>query len=175
MYRKILNLYKYELESTQVSFNHNHSMWLEALLSIRVSDESFRKIIYQIRYLAVRDAQLGQAELMQKIDLVKHKILSSYKKKPSYFEAAFRSLLIAETYTQRNRQRLEKMYNFSYFDFKARLSGTKLNIFDNTKIQLAEKYRPQIIALSKEIIRDMQELRKKKPCKEVKHQAIKTG
>lgn len=161
MYRKVLNLYKYELESTQVSFNHNRSMWLEALLSIRISDESFRKVIYQIRYQAVRDAQLGQAELMQKIDLVKHKILSSYKKKPPYFEAAFRSLLIAETYTQRNRQRLEKMYNFSYFDFKARLSGTKLNIFDNTKIKLAEKYRPQIIALSAEIIRDMQELRKK--------------
>jgi DNA-binding XRE family transcriptional regulator len=161
MYRKILNLYKYELESTQVSFNHNRSIWLEALLSIRILDEPSRKIIYQIRYQAVRDAQLGQAELMRKIDLVKHKILSSYKKKPSYFEAAFRSLLIAETYTQRNRQRLEKMYNFSYFDFKARLSSTKLNIFDNTKIKLAEKYRPQIIALSAEIIHDMQELRKK--------------
>ncbi|HEV3270320.1 MAG TPA: helix-turn-helix transcriptional regulator [Candidatus Rhabdochlamydia sp.] len=161
MYQKILNLYKYELESTQVSFNHNRSMWLEALLSIRVSDESSRKIIYQIRYQAVRDAQLGQAELMQKIDLVKNKISSSYKKKPPYFEAAFRSLLIAETYTLRNRQRLEKMYNFSYFDFKARLSGTRLNIFDNTKIKLAEKYRPQIVALSKEIISDMQELRKK--------------
>lgn len=160
-YRKILNLYKYELEATQMSFNHNRSMWLESLLNIRVSDESFRKIIYQIRYLAIRDAQLGQAELMQKIDLVKHKILSSYKKKPSYFEAAFRSLLIAETYTLRNRQRSEKMYNFSYFDFKARLSGTKLDIFDNTKIQLAEKYRPQITALSAEIVRDMQELRKK--------------
>lgn len=168
MYRKILNLYKYELESTQVSFNHNRSIWLEALLSIRILDEPSRKIIYQIRYQAVRDAQLGQAELMRKIDLVKHKILSSYKKKPSYFEAAFRSLLIAETYTQRNRQRLEKMYNFSYFDFKARLSSTKLNIFDNTKIKLAEKYRPQIIALSAEIIHDMQELRKKKLCKEAK-------
>ncbi|MDQ5955756.1 MAG: helix-turn-helix transcriptional regulator [Candidatus Rhabdochlamydia sp.] len=161
MYRKILNLYKYELESTQVSFNHNRSMWLEALLSIRVSDESFRKIIYQIRYLTIRDAQLGQAELMQKIDLAKQKILSSYKRKLPYFEPAFRSLLIAETYTQRNRKRLEKMYNFSYFDFKERLSGTKLNIFDNTKIKLAEKHRPQIIALSAEIIRDIQELRKK--------------
>lgn len=159
MYVKILRLYQYELESIQVGFNHNRSMWLESLLSIKVSDEPSRKLIYQIRYQAVRDAQVGQAELIQKIDLVKKKI--SGKRKPAYFEAAFRSLLIAETYTQRNRQRLEKLYNFSYFDFKARLSGTRLDIFDHTKIKLAEKYRPQIIALSAEIIRDMQELRKK--------------
>jgi DNA-binding XRE family transcriptional regulator len=161
IYRKILNLYKYELESTQVSFNHNRSMWLEALLSIKVLDESSRKIIYQIRYQAIRDAQLGQAKLIQKINLVKRKILSSYKKKPPYFEAAFRSLLIAEAYTQKNRQRLEKIYNFSYFDFKARLSSAQLHIFDNTKSKLTKKHRPQITALTTEIIRDMQELRKK--------------
>lgn len=161
MYIKILNLYKYELESTQVSFKHNRSMWIESLLNIRISDEPSRKIIYQIRYQAIRDAQLGQAELMQKIDLVKKKISSSYQKKPAYFEAAFRSLLIAEVCTKKNRQRLEKLYNFSYFDFKARLSGARLHLFDHTKIMLAEKYRLQITALSTEMVRDMQELRNK--------------
>ena len=161
MYQKILSLYKYQLESTQASFNHNRSMWLEALLGIRVSDESLRKIIYQIRYLAVRDAQLGQAKLIQKIDLIKQEILASYTRKPPHFEPAFRSLLIAETHTQRDRQRLEKLYNFSYFDFRARLNGTKLAIFENTKRKLAEKHRSQITALSAEILCDMQGLRNK--------------
>lgn len=161
MYVKILYLYQEELESIKESFNYNRSVWLESLLSIQILDEPSRKIIYQIRYQAVRDAQLGQAELIQKVELVQKKISSGYKRKPAYFEAAFRSLLIAEAYTQRNRQRLEKLYNFSYFDFKARLSGTRLNIFDHTKIKLAEKYRPQIIALSAEIIRDMKALRHK--------------
>ena len=160
MYVKILNLYRYELISTQTSFNHNRSMWLESLLSIKVSDETSRRISYQIRYQAIRDAQMGQAKLLEKIDVAKKNILADYKKKPTYFEAAFRSLLIAQAFTKINRQRLEKLYNFSYFDFKARLSGSRLSIFDNTKIMLAEKYRAQITALSREIVRDMQALRK---------------
>lgn len=161
MYIKILKLYQYELASTQAEFNHNHSIWLDKLLNIKASDEISRKIIYQIRYQAIRDAQMDQAKLLETIDIIRKKLLSEYKKRPTYFEAAFLSLLIEQAQTKANRQRLEKLYNFSYFDFTARLSSARQRIFDCTKILLAEKHLAEITALSSKVILDMQALRKK--------------
>lgn len=167
VYREILTLYQRELKSI-LEEDCDMSARIESLLGTTVFDPALRQVTYEIRYDAIRSAQFYQEELIQKVHSVKGiiltDILKTVKRKPDHFEAAFRTLLIEEVpkddHFEKNRGRIEKLYNFSPFDFESRLRSGTLTKYKNTKKMLSEKYKKDIQTLSKELCDTMKKFRK---------------
>lgn len=167
-YRDILSLYKTELTKI-LEEKCDMSVRIESLLETTVFDPSLREAIYEIRYDAIRNAQFYQEQLLQKITEIKETLLTELlitaKKKPDHFEAAFRTLLIESVPTDdqvdQNRSRIEKLYNFSPFDFESRLISGNLTKYKKTKQLIAEKYQKIIHALSNDLCDAMKKFREK--------------
>ena len=85
---------------------------------------------------------------MQKVEILKGAILVHLKaangnRKPDNFEGAFRSVMVAQEMTDKNRGRLEKLLNFSPFNFEAQLQilrRYKNEVFENKRRFLAYNY-----------------------------------
>lgn len=159
--QEILALYEKELKSTRDE-NCDMSVRIEYLLNATVLDPSLRDIIYEVSYNSIREAQFYQKELLQKVsdvkDTILEDILKTARRKPDNFEAAFRSLLI-EKAPSNNSHRIEKLYNFSPYDFENRLQSSNLTKYKKTKKLLLENYLKDIERLSDELSRSMEHFR----------------
>ncbi len=102
-------------------------LFLEKFLGLMMGDanqdQASRKLIFQMRYAAIRGCQVNQAALMQKIEGVRKQILAQYGRKPDNFNAAFKMIVIEQARTDDDRKRLEKLLNFSPANFVAQIGG----------------------------------------------------
>ncbi len=145
----------------------NDPQFLEKFLNLKLEDgtksqKSQRKIL-QMRYAAIRNCQIDQSSLIQKIENKSKKILREIKKgnnnrKPDHFLAAFRTTLIKQARTRENKQRLEKLLNFSPANYKAQLDGNAKVKYYKTR-ELLSAHERKINSLVREICEDMRNLR----------------
>jgi len=142
--------------------------FLEQYLNLKTGhgtqNEKAKRVLFQLRYAAIRDCQVNQAALIQKVEKVRESILSVVKagnrnRKPDNFDAASKTLLVAQARTDRNRQRLEKLLNFSPFNFEAQLQGSAKIKYFKTKELLAKDHIQKINAIAREVLEDMRKLR----------------
>jgi hypothetical protein len=136
-------------------------------LSLKIGDETqserSKRVILQMRYAAVRNCQIEQSALIQKVEAVRKPILAALKaangnRKPDNFDAAFRVRLISYARTTQDRQRLEKLLNFSPFNFEAQVQGGARTKYLDTK-GLLTPYAARIDFLARDILGDMRGLR----------------
>jgi hypothetical protein len=141
--------------------------FLERSLSLKIGDETqserSKRVILQMRYAAVRNCQIEQSALIQKVEAVRKPILAALKaangnRKPDNFDAAFRVRLISYARTTQDRQRLEKLLNFSPFNFEAQVQGGARTKYLDTK-GLLTPYAARIDFLARDILGDMRGLR----------------
>ena len=143
--------------------------FLEQFLNIAIdpsSDNRAQQVILQIRYAAIRNVQVSQAALIQKVNTARSEILAAMgrlDRKPNYFDPALRTVLIEQARTDQDRKRLEKLFNFSPFDFATKLdTPRKRTEFTNIKTTLSNEglpYVARIRYLAQEILLDMRHLR----------------
>ena len=161
--RRALELYAEYFEEFKEEVEEDPA-FLENFLNISIArgrDSIPQQRLLQIRYTAIRNAQFAQSAILQKIEGVKTWILNGYAK-PPHFKAAFQAVMIEQTRTVEDRQRLEKLFNFSPFDFEARLStrGGSRTKFMQTKANLLHPtYLGHIQFLCREVLQDMRTLR----------------
>lgn len=162
--QKVLSYYDRYLKRFQKIVDTDLSFW-ENFLSLKLKNETQNEksmnTILQMRYAMIRNCQLNQSKLIQKIEAVRQQLLSEVKtrnkgKKPDYFDAVFRSLLIkqAQAQSDQDKMRWEKLLNFSPHNFKAQLQKGQKTKYRGTKALLSE-YNREIKFLAVEISRDM--------------------
>lgn len=137
--------------------------FLENFLNIKFGDGLDAKstgVLLKIRYAAIRNLNIKQAELVQKVDAVRKIVLTavSHGRKPDYFDLAFRATVIEQTHTNEDRQRLEKLFNFSPDHFAAQNNATAVAKYTKTKGLLAPHLQ-DINFVAREILQDMRRLR----------------
>jgi transcriptional regulator with XRE-family HTH domain len=166
------------MEYIQQNFSTHKDLVLQSRLNVRLppsTPESFLKTIYQIRYRAIRDSQLAQSKIVKKIETVRREILG-HGRKPDGFTAAFRALLVEQAYTvgytenedpkaktlhKINRQRMEKLYNFSPTDYEEhRIAPSYKSRYLKTKAELSEKHLQKIHAVVSTVLEEMKKVRK---------------
>ncbi len=146
------------------SFIESDTDFLTNFLNIKIDssehDDAARRIILNIRYNAIRNVQIEQAKLIQKVEALKNEIFEDLDgtKKPDNFDAAFRSKLIEAARTDLDRQRLEKLLNFSAENFKEQISKSINTKFTKT-LGLLTPYTDRIKFVAQEILQDMRHLR----------------
>jgi hypothetical protein len=142
------------------------STFLEKFLNIMqngTQDERSKRVILQMRYAAIRNCQLNQSVLIQKVETLSQAILAQLKaanrnRKPDNFDGAFRAVVVEHARGDENRQRLEKLLNFSAFNFEAQLQGGARTKYFNTKTSVSA-YSAHIDFLVRDILADMRQLR----------------
>lgn len=157
--QQVLTLYEEYFTEFQEEIENDPS-FLESFLNINLGnshDENAKRVILKIRYAAIRNSQVAQAGLIQKIETIRSEILG-IGRKPNHFDAAFRTLLVEAAPSLENRQRLEKLLNFSPDTFKALLKNRAVTTFENTKEKLAT-HVPKIRQLADQLACDMYDLR----------------
>jgi hypothetical protein len=141
--------------------------FLEKFLNLKLGNatqnERSKRVILQMRYAAIRNCQINQAVLIQKIEKLSQEILTQIKatnngRQPDNFKAAFKAILLEYSRTEENRKRLEKLLNFSTFNFEAQLGKPAKTKYLNTKISISA-YKAQINSLAREVLEDMRKLR----------------
>lgn len=167
--REVLSYYERYLVNIQRNIESNPT-FLENFLNIKIGgdlqNEDAKRIILQMRYAAIRDAQVDQSALIQKIEAVKEQIfndpaiLDNSGRMPIHYVAAFNTLFIEKARTDEDRHRLIKLLNFSPFNFIAQLPKNITTRYSKTKETLSA-YNPQIEHLAREILNDMRHLRSK--------------
>ncbi len=133
--------------------------FLEKFLNIRfksASDDPSKRVILNIRYAAIRNVQINQAKLIQKVEKVRQEILGR-RRKPNFFDAAFKTTLVEAAKTPENRHRLEKLLNFSPDQFTAQYEQRNITMFRNTKLGLAP-FAEKIAFVANDILHDMRHL-----------------
>lgn len=164
--QEVLTYYKKYLKKIQRTVEED-PLFLEKFLNLKLGDatqnEKSKRLILQMRYAAIRNCQINQAALIQKIEGLRQKVLTQLTKenrnrKPDNFDAAFRAVLIEHAQTNEDRQRLEKLLNFSPFNFEAQLQKAPKKKYFNTKTSVAT-HSVQINLIAKEILEDMNKLR----------------
>jgi len=144
--------------------------FLERFLNITFAPDTTHiegRYILQTRYAAIRNMQVQQANLIEKIDKVRKDICASIKatnqleRQPTYFKEAFRTLLIEQARTDQDRQRLEKLYNFShaFVQETLALNPSQFAKFTNIKKNLSDHYVAKINDIAREVLLDMRHLR----------------
>ena len=145
----------------------NDPTFLEKFLNLKMGnatqDERSKRIILQMRYAAIRNCQVNQSALIQKVETLSKAILAQLKaangdRKPDNFDAAFRTVVVEHARTDENRRRLEKLLNFSPFNFEAQLQGGTRTKYFNTKA-FVSAYSAQVDFLVRDILEDMRKLR----------------
>lgn len=142
-------------------------LFLEKFLNLKIGNatqsERAKRIILQMRYAAIRNCQINQSVLVQKVRTLSQAVLAELKaangnRKPDNFDAAFKTIVVEQARTDENRQRLEKLLNFSPFNFEAQLRGAARTKYFNTKTSVLA-YSAQINFLVRDILEDMRKLR----------------
>jgi hypothetical protein len=142
-------------------------LFLEKFLNLKIENatqsERAKRTILQMRYAAIRNCQVNQSTLIQKVRTLSKTVLAQLKaanrdRKPDNFDAAFKTIVVEQARTKKNRQRLEKLLNFSPFNFEAQLKGAAKTKYSNTKASVLA-YSAQINFLVREILEDMRKLR----------------
>lgn len=123
-------------------------------------DDAARRIILNIRYNAIRNVQIEQSKLIQKVEALKKEIFDGLDgtKKPDNFDAAFRTKMIEAARTDLDRQRLKKLLNFSPDNFKAQLNKSISTKFTKT-LDLLTPHTDRIKFVVQDILQDMRLLR----------------
>ena len=135
---------------------------LETILDLKISKRDGVEKLLKIRYKAIREAQLDQSALMQKIIRVQKEISNTFATKPIHFLAAFRTLIIETARTDGDRHRLEKLLNFSPCNYRANCKKAQVTKFETTKSLLsAAPHVQKIQAVAQEVMLDMRSLRVK--------------
>ncbi len=161
--QKVLSLYEANVLSIQQQVAQDPA-FLENFLNIKfgtTTDAKSTRILLQIRYAAIRNVQVKQAELIQKVERVKKEILQALThggRKPDYFDLAFRATVIEQSRTTQDRQRLEKLFNFSPDHFAAQNTNTAIAKFAKTK-GLLTPHLERIKFVARDILEDMRHLR----------------
>lgn len=158
---KVLELYQAHFLHFQENVQ-NDPDFLQKFLNCKfksAQDEKSKRVILNMRYKAIRDVQVDQAALIQKVEAVRLEVLPKGRK-PDFFKEAFRTLLIESAGTPGDRQRLEKLYNFSPESFLAQYPNAQVTKFNKTKEGL-KAHADKIEFVAKEILSDMRHLRTK--------------
>lgn len=164
--QEVLSYYeKYLLEIRQMI--QSDPLFLEKFLNIKLGsatqDERSKRVILQIRYAAVRNCQINQSGLIQRIQHLKEWVLWNVKaanrgRQPNNFDAAFNTLLVGCARTDQDRKRVEKLLNFSPINFEAQIQGGARTKYMNTKARISTFYA-DIDFVVREILQDMRTLR----------------
>lgn len=123
-------------------------------------DDAAKRIILNIRYNVIRNVQIEQSKLIQKVEALKKEIFDNLggTKKPDNFEAAFRTKMIEAARTNLDRQRLKKLLNFSPENFEAQLNKSISTKFTKT-LGLLTPHTDRIKFVVQELLQDMRHLR----------------
>ncbi len=160
---EVLDFYEANFRSIEEELTQDTASVLEKLLNIKLEgiyNSPAEKVVLKIRFKAIRDTQVAQRKLIQKVEKLKCELLKKYESKPDHFDAALRTLLINQARTPDNRTRMEKLFNFSSFDFQTRLKAGNKTKFNNLTTELsASQELKKISATAKEIFDDMRTLR----------------
>ncbi len=151
--RQVLLLYHHYLSKYKDSFEFDYTL-IDQLLGITIEDEDYREQILKTHYTLVRNAQLKQARLAQKVDAIRKDILDSFSRKPPQFEAAFLTLAIESGQTSADKKQLSKFFSFSPTNFTAQLSQKSITLLSQTKTKLAP-HAAKIKKLTKELLEKM--------------------
>lgn len=111
-----LDLYRKELLEIQEVLDNDPSAFDHYLnLVVDPADQAtdIRRTIYQIRYQAIQTNFSRQAEIAEKINTVKKRVLGQFARRPPYAEEAFRELVVNNA-TGANRNRFNKFFNRGY-------------------------------------------------------------
>lgn len=164
--REVLTYYEKYINKIQITINTN-PLFLENFLSLKMGqanqNDRSKRVLLQMRYAAIRNCQINQSALIQKVERLSQEILNQVKalnkhRKPDYFDAAFRTLLIEQARSDDNRQRLEKLFNFSPSNFASQLNTSARTKF-NTATGFLAAYSNRINFLARDILEDMRKLR----------------
>ncbi len=138
---------------------------LGQLLGVQVNEEHqntpIQSKIYQLRYKAIRDNQFVQTAMNTKINSVRDRVLQVVgpKRKPSYFDDAFRQVLSEQMRLDADKKRIYKLFN-SPQDHYLRATKTRKARFDSTKRKILEKQLNPIQVLAKELGGDLRNLKR---------------
>lgn len=130
LYRKELLRIQETLENDDESFHY----YLNIKVNPNDQAEDIKKVIYEIRYQSIQKNFSKQAEIAQKIENIRHRIFSSFKRLPAYAEEAFRELII-ENSTTLDAIRVKKYFNSPY---ELRKNSTRARNIEIAKKKLSE-------------------------------------
>ncbi len=132
----------------------------DQLLDVQVdgSEEAanLRSMVYRLRFQAIRWAHLEQSKLLQKVEALRAEVLGTGRK-PTYFDAAFRHLLIEVMPTPADRKRIMKLYNLPN-PRSFRQTVARKSTYDSTK-QKVQGHLARIQFVGKELSLAMRRLR----------------
>lgn len=152
----------YEKYLTKIKdYIESDPLFLQNFLNIKMDEKSSKRVILKMRYAAIRNCQIDQAVLIQKVEALKESVLKNLKapKKPNHFEAAFEAAFIERT-PQSDRARVEKLLNFSPSNYEAQFTGATLTQYTNLKNKIS-KLDKELDPAIKELTEKMGELRSK--------------
>ncbi len=160
--QKVLSQYEDNLVEIMQQVK-NDPLFLGNFLNIKFADHLDAKstgVLLKIRYAAIRNLNIKQAELIQKVEIVRKRVLNAvtHGRKPDYFDLAFRAIVIQQAKTKEDRQRLEKLFNFSLDHFAAQNNATAVAKYTKTKGLLAPHLK-DINFIARDILQDMRKLR----------------
>jgi len=124
-----------------------------------------KRLVLKLRYGAIRKIQVQQSKLIQKIAGVRKNILTllNRNRKPAYFEPAFRTKIIASANGDKNKQRIQKLFNFSSHNFEHKINQKaqgQQTRFNNTKALLNNlPIHTEINNLTVVLVREMGQMR----------------
>jgi len=153
--RKALENYEQILDDIQISIANDpeiFSQWLDVRVDPSNESALMRKTIYHIRYGAIRNNLLSQAQIIDMIEKVKNQIFAQMKteKRYCFAEDAFRQVLV-ELAAERDRLRLRKLFNLpAETNQKPTYEITKARILKEKKL---------LLPLLKEVSRKMAQMR----------------
>lgn len=164
--REVLDYYEKYLTKIQGIIEED-PLYLEKFLDLKMGratlDERSKRVILQLRYAAIRNCQVNQSALIQKVEALSQEVIAHLEaannnRRPDHCNAAFNAVVVEHARTSEDRKRLEKLLNFSPFNFEAQLQGAARTKYFNTKA-LVVAYSAQIGFLVREILGDMRRLR----------------
>lgn len=161
-------LFYYENYLLQIQYQmRSDPLFLEKLLDIKLGsatqNEKSKRVILQIRYAAIRNCQVNQSGLIQKIESLKQSTLEQVKaanhnQQLDNFDAAFKTVLVNCPTTDQDRKRVEKLLTFSPFNVEAQMQAGAKKKYDNTKAVIST-HEVEIQPVVEEICQDMKKLR----------------
>jgi hypothetical protein len=138
---------------------------LDQLLGVQVAEDhqntAIQTKIYHLRYKAIRDNQYAQTAMISKINTVRDQVLKVVgpKRKPTYFEDAFRNILCSEMRMDYDKKRIYKLFNSpqeQYF----RETAYRKSRYEGTKAKIVQQQLKPIQVLARVIGQDLRALKR---------------
>lgn len=143
----------------------NDSEALDQLLGVQVNEEHhntpIQKKIYHLRYKAIRDNQFAQTAMITKINSVRDRVLQVVgpKRKPTYFDEAFRQVLCEQMRLKSDKKRIYKLFNNPQ-DHYLRATQARTARFESTKAKIVQNQLNPIKVLANELGSDLRNLKR---------------